>query len=409
MRSRSTTIRGLCAVALAMVATMACDAAAETPMPTPTATAEAAIAIPPSAPSPTPTATPFPTPSPYTGYLAEEIPPCTPVSGSPVDPCEPDVEFADLLVPVSGGASLPFFGDGPLSLREMLDAEGASAFASHLLLRGTFLPGTERCTSRNPYQPPSYLSSEDYYYVGDSLAINCYADVRANAYILGSGPPTLTTKTFWYIYWDGDFAGMAAEEGMTETEFIEELRGRFETLEYAGGVGGRESILFIGPSSSLSAEVWEVRGGWDVQRQDDGTLIAVHPDRNLWRRLRPDNYQTHRSTLEMELPAFTQAVTTAHQARVADYGGRIGPDASLPMLVTDANRLRQAMTDAGAYVPGTPTPVQPPPSPITQCRAPMTTSPSSSTARPCCARRTTCAARPRSTGATQRPSPPGTV
>ena len=41
------------------------------------------------------------------------------------------------------------------------------------------------------------------------------------------------------------------------------------------------------------------------------------------------------------MPAFTQAVTTAHQARVTEYGGRIGADEDLPMLLTDTNRLRQ--------------------------------------------------------------------
>ena len=317
----------------------------------------------------TPASSPTPISTPTLEYLTEEIPPCTPMSGSSVDPCDPDVELAELLFPTAGASSLPLLGGEPQNLREMLEFDGTPSAASHLVLRGTFLPGTERCTSRNPYQPPSYLSSEDYDYVGDSLAINCYADVRANAYILGSGPPTLTTRTFWYLYWDGDFAGMAAEEDITEQEFIEELRLRFETLEYAGGVGGREAVLFIGPPSSLSAEAWELRGAWDVQRRDDGTVVAIHPDRDLWQRLRPDDYQTHRSTLEMELPAFTQAVTTANQARVDDYGGRIGADNRLPMLVTDANQLRQAMTDAGAYVLGTPTPVQPPPSTITQCRS----------------------------------------
>ena len=89
-------------------------------------------------------------------------------------------------------------------------------------------------------------------------------------------------------------------------------------------------------------------------------MIAVHPYRDLWRRIRPDDYQTHLSKLEMELPAFTQAVTAAHEARVTEYGGRIGADESLPMLVSNVNRLRQYYTEVGAYAPGAPTPAQPP-------------------------------------------------
>ena len=103
-------------------------------------------------------------------------------------------------------------------------------------------------------------------------------------------------------------------------------------------------VLFIGPTDDLSAEAWLVMATWDVQRQEDDTVVAVHPHRELWRRLRPDDYPTHRAALEMEMPAFKQAVTAAHQARVAEYGGRIGADPSLPMLVTNVDQLRQFFT-----------------------------------------------------------------
>ena len=97
-------------------------------------------------------------------------------------------------------------------------------------------------------------------------------------------------------------------------------------------------------------------GYWDVQRQDDGTVIAVRFSRDLWRSRRPDDYQTHRSQLEMTLPVFTQALTTAHQARVTECDGRIGADESLPMLVTNANQLRQYYTEVGAPAPAMPPP-----------------------------------------------------
>ena len=294
------------------------------------------------------------------GYLTEEIPPCTPAEGSPVDPCEPGVELP--VIAAGGAASLPNLGVEPASLRRMLDFDGALTFVSHLVLRGTYLPGTVRCTTGNPFRPPSYLSYEEYDYVDHSFTLKCYADVRVNAYVLGTGPSNLTVQTFFYTYWEGDFVQMAADEGTTERELIEDTRQRFET--YVGGVAGREVILFIGPPSNISAEVWQLKGAWDVQRREDSTVIAVHPNRDLWQRLRSEEYQTHRSALEMELPAFTQAVTTAHEARVAEYGGRIGADTSLPMLETDANRLRQAVTAIGAYNHPDGTPSQPPPAPV---------------------------------------------
>ena len=47
-------------------------------------------------------------------YLTQEIPPCTPIAGSSVDPCEPDV-------PPFGGRTSAYLGDQPLSIRELLD------------------------------------------------------------------------------------------------------------------------------------------------------------------------------------------------------------------------------------------------------------------------------------------------
>ena len=48
---------------------------------------------------------------------------------------------------------------------------------------------------------------------------------------------------------------------------------------------------------------------------------------------------------------------------MAANGGRIGEDTDLPMLETDANRLRQYFSDpkVGGYAPGVPAPAQPPP------------------------------------------------
>ena len=93
-----------------------------------------------------------------------------------------------------------------------------------------------------------------------------------------------------------------------------------------------------------------------MQRREDGTAVVVHPDRDYWRRYE-DDYQAYRSRLEMEVPVFTQAVAAANQARVTEYGGRIAPSdinervngVELPMLVPDANRLRDFYTAIGAY------------------------------------------------------------
>ncbi len=275
-----------------------------------------------------------------------------------VDPCEPDAERYET---TEGGIGFSYFlGDEPRSMRELLNYDRVDH--THIVLRGTYLTDTVRCTAENPYRPPSYftLSNYEYNFMQDAFAFNCYVDLQVGAYILGNGPSTLTVLRFFDSYWRGWIARSAAEEGKTEQEIIEDRRRRLESDVYAGGIVGREEVLFLGPADSISTEVWEVFEFWDVQRQEDSTVIAVHPDRDLWRTLRPDDFQTHISKLEMALPAFTQALTAAHQARATEYGGRIGADPSLPMLVTDANQLRQYYTAVGAYDPGTFSPARPP-------------------------------------------------
>lgn len=303
-------------------------------------------------------------------YLETAIPPCTPVEGSSVDPCEPDLSLrgTGLEAAVSGEV---FSRDAPRTLRDHLD--GSLSFIPHLVLRGTFLPGTVRCTSGTPHRFPSY---EEPGYFQNSILIKCYADVRANDYILGTGPSELTLLVSFLHYWHGYFADSAANLGKTEEEFVEQLRSLYGSLleegspEFdAGGIYGREMVLFIGPAQDLETEVWQAFRTWDVQMKQDGTVIAVHPERDAWRRARPDEYQTHLATLEMTLPAFGEAVTTANQARMAEYGGRVAPEdisglksgADLPMLLTDVHQLSQYYRDTGAYEHPDGPPKQPPP------------------------------------------------
>ena len=334
--------------------------------------APAKVSVPAAVPSPTdapavesvivPTLAPMQTSAPapmlssVLSNLTEEISPCSPLTGSAVDPCEPNAEQYAI---TSGGAgSRRDLGDEPSNMREAL--EFVPGFLSHIVIRGTYIPRTVRCTAGDPFRPPDHWSDE-FVFTANSHAIKCYADVRVGTYVLGNGPAKLTVQIFWYTYFDGEMASVATEEGKTEQEYLEELRLLLETDDFLGGIVGREAMMFIGPATSISAQAWQVFRVWDVQRRDDDTVIAVHPDRDLWRRFRPDEYQTHLSKLEIALPTFSQAVTMAHQERVTEYDGRIGADESLPDLVTNANDLRDYYTEVGAYDTGVPAPAQPPP------------------------------------------------
>ena len=193
------------------------------------------------------------------------------------------------------------------------------------------------------------------------MEVNCYVDVRVNAYIIGSGPPTLTVLVEVIPY------------RMNATpELLDEIRRSLESVLVEGGnhnrlrvpeggIAGREAILFIGPAINHSAEVWEVVAEWDVQQRQDNVVIAVHPHRDSWVYY-PENDEIYRSQLELELPAFTQAATTSHQARVTEYDGRAGSDPDFPMLVSNANQLPAYYIAVGAYsATSTFTPALPPP------------------------------------------------
>ena len=289
--------------------------------------------------------------------------------GSSVNPCEADIVIQTSLL--EGMGESVYHPNTPTTIRQYLNGSSIS-YIPHIVLRGTYIPDTERCMSGTPARDPSYL---DRGYPQRSLLFLCYADVRVNGYILGSGPPRLTVVVNFLFYEHGSFAQKPLNRFPTEEENVEWSRSVLESVlrgewEYgdASGIGGREVVLFIGPPHSHSIEAWEVFDTWDVQRREDETVVVVHPRRDYWRWVRPADYETHRSALEMELPAFTQAVATASQARVADYGGRIAladiqsraEGVDLPMLVTDANRLRQFFTDVGAYSHPDGPPAQPP-------------------------------------------------
>ncbi len=318
-----------------------------------------------STPTPTPISTPTATPIteltlPAPEYLTQEIPPCTPIPGSSVDPCEPRAERDQ-----ANKSHDLILVEPPQHIDDLLEGSPTTpVFTTHNVLRGTYIPGTIRCTSGHRIRYPSY--------VGEGMggfSIFCFADVRVNAYLMGTGPSTLTVivEEIYYAWGSGDdddyglsqleSRRLAHERALADGgrfKYAPPLRtagflpGELVATGATGGIGGREFILFIGPSDNISIEAWRVFSTWDVERRENDKVVAIHP---------------FNQSSEMELPTLKQAITTAHQARVAANAGRIGPDENLPMLVTDANHLRQYFSDpeVGAYAPGVPAPAQPPP------------------------------------------------
>ena len=126
-----------------------------------------------------------------------------PLEGVSMEPCQWDAEPFERVSGSAGGR--PNLGDEPWSLSRLFSS--GRTFVAHTVVRGTYLPDTVRCTTGNPYRPPSYLRLEQYSGLVNALLINCYVDLQVADYILGTGPSTLTVLRHFYTYGVGCGSG----------------------------------------------------------------------------------------------------------------------------------------------------------------------------------------------------------
>ena len=204
--------------------------------------------------------------------------------------------------------------------------EGGSAIgASHIVVRATYLPQSVRCVIYDEHRSAAYVGLGTW---GEH--VQCFADVRANAYILGSGPNVLTV-TFASHFPMG--ADINASRRNLEKAYTSGGRGADIVEVVGGGLPGRESILFLGPATNYGTEMWQIFREWDVQRKD-GTVQAIHPDRGYWDYHGTDD---QKAKTELTLPDFTTAVTAANTARRTANSGRARPEADAPMIIPSAN------------------------------------------------------------------------
>ena len=316
--------------------------------------------------------------------LVREIPPCTLIEGASVDPCNGSGPLAT----AEGGSSI--FPSEPRSVRSLLDGGRGLLTTKHLVVRGTYMPNTVRCLADDTESFASYVGFEDTSLPGGVTEIRCFADVRVNAYLLGSGPSTLTVmvETFdtwlskpssnyisesWLRAYEVDTFALMVEEwrALLEDALLEGWDGHSgfpfspNIAVRDGGIDGVEQVIWLYPSYDVSVEAWatDLHRNWSVERKDDGTVVAVHPHRHIYAQLvTAEEYAALLPKLEMSLAALTTAITTADTARRTENGGRIGADADLPDLVDAADELDDYLTDVGAYSDDRPrTPIDPPP------------------------------------------------
>ena len=299
-----------------------------------------------------------PTPTPAPPLLVKETPPCVPVEGSAVDPCGPESGAVAV-----GGAETEGYGDAPRTVYDFLTDE-YGLFTTHVVARGTYVPGTVRCEKHLGYRSPSYQDFSRHYHKTDGpdgiLTVLCYSDVRVGEYILGSGPATLSVVVAAHNFFNHTTPAQKVDGWLRRMEWRLMSGGEgypFNAPE--GGIGGRESVLFLAPVLSTVAEAWMVAYTWNVERQDDETVIVVHPYRRYWRDWSGE-WETHKAEIGVPLAAFKAKVAAAHQTRMTEYGGRVGEGANDPVVRTNTNDLHLFLRDVGAYTMEGGPPTQPP-------------------------------------------------
>lgn len=181
--------------------------------------------------------------------LTEPIPPCVPLEGVDHDPCGPDVPPGLGVTPLH----VPISWDPPTiaEIMEGLDPD----WVTHIVVRATVRPGSTRCDGYL-YDPFDYIHTGDF---GELRAYWCFVDVRVNDYIVGAGPTELTVGVDRNL-----FSELKDHTWEHNRDFVirEEFNNPAARVEAA--YEGREVVLFLNPTETITVEAWSVAGHYDL-------------------------------------------------------------------------------------------------------------------------------------------------
>ena len=269
-------------------------------------------------------------------YLNDIIFPCIVDSVSVKDPCSPGMPSGVETLSVSGSFFSWPYEEGVPTFREILLGIETLDTISHLVIRGKAKTGTTRCEPY-PLQRANYRPSKPDFLRG-LYHYHCFVDIVVHEYIVGTGPPLLTVSLHRENLWDIDLDNWdnIKEE---ELKFLEDPR--FRTAEK---YEGKELILFLGTPSTIAVESWKAWGYfdiWFIQNTPSGIRVVAQ---DIVEAINDEQ----RNLLDYPLEVMVREVKKASEERNQLTTGRIGIDTRLPMLVTDANDLRNYYESVGA-------------------------------------------------------------
>ena len=238
----------------------------------------------------------------------------------------------------------------------------------HIVVRGTVQVDTTRCELYSVKLPSYSGTSID---ISENADYYCFVDIGISEYLVGEGPPRLTIGIHREVIWpiDVDDWPDDVDDGLIQTL----AHSRTQT---ATAYEGRELVLFLQPTGSISVEAWEpdwLFNIWFVQRTDDGIrAVAQEIDLAATPEIRG---QLDLPLTELETQIRTAATArTEHIAELASgtnvtqpsptgtirINGGLGDLKPVPLIVTDANQLRAYYTAVGAVYEGDQATVLPP-------------------------------------------------
>ena len=233
------------------------------------------------------------------------------------------------------------------------------------MVRVTVQPGTTRCEGY-PTKDFAYLGG----WISDITNYWCFSDVRVNEYIVGAGPTTLTIGLLRHTFLPaGDRDWERDKDWAIEHEF------KNPSTRVAATYEGRELVLFLKPTTTMTVEAWAVGGHWDtwfVRRDPDADPPTVTA---FFRWENSVVSEVDLDDLVTEVQAAAAARTAASQTTTARSSSEstaqptttIAPSATgaPPYLVTRADQLKDFYIAGGAVYEGDDaTTVLPPPPPV---------------------------------------------